>query len=67
MQSLNITKKLLTGIFSPVCLFRPAAPCAAVTMGDIYEDETGEEFLDETELMKFDKEPGRDTSTGIPN
>ena len=46
---------------------RPAAPCAAVTIKDIYEDETGEDLLGETEPMELDKDPGKDASTGILN
>ena len=42
-------------------------PRAAVTIEEIYEDDTGEEFLDETELMEPDKDLGNDASTRIPN
>ena len=52
---------------SPACRLRPAAPCVAVTIEEIYEDDTGEEFLDETELMEPDKDLGNDASSRIPN
>ena len=67
MQSLSIAKKLLPGIFSSACHFRPAASCATVTIEDIYEEDTGEKFPDETEPMNPDKGLGNDVSTRIPN
>ena len=68
VQSLNIVKSFSLEIFflllaTPV----PAAPCVAVTIEDIYEDETGEEFFGETELMEPDKDLGNDASTRIPS
>lgn len=44
---------------SPASRPRPAAPCTAVTIEDIYEDETG--------LTEPDKDPGNDASTRAPN
>ena len=52
---------------SPAYRLRPTAPRAAVTIEEIYEDDTGEELLYETEPTEPDKDPGNDASTGIPN
>lgn len=56
MQSLSVAKKLLPGILLfLLAAFAPLLPSAAVTIVEIYEDDAGEGFLDETELTEAEK------------
>ena len=56
MQSLNIAKKLLPGVlFLLLGAFAPLTPCVAVTIEEIYDDDTGEGFKDGTDLTQAEK------------
>ena len=56
MRSLSVAKKLLPGILLfLLAAFAPLLPSAAVTIVEIYEDDAGEGFLDETELTEAEK------------
>ena len=56
MQPLNIAKKLLPGIFFLLlAVFSPPPPCVAVTIEEIYDDDDGEGFKDETALTQTEK------------
>ena len=57
MQSLSVANKLLPGIlFLLLAAFAPLPPCVAVTIEEIYDDDDGEGFLDETELTQTQKD-----------
>ena len=57
MQSLSVANKLLPGIFFLLlAVFSPLSPCVAVTIEEIYDDDDGEGFLDETELTQAEKD-----------
>lgn len=60
-------KAFSQGSLSSACRLRPAVRFAAVTNEGIYGDDAGEGFLGETELAEPDKDPGKDSSAGIPN
>ena len=56
MYPLSVAKKLLPGIlFLLLAVFSPLLPCVAVTIEEIYDDEDGEGFKDETELTQTQK------------
>ena len=56
MQSLSVAKKLLPGIlFLLLAVSAPMPPCVAVTIEEIYGDDTGEGFKDETDLTQAEK------------
>ena len=57
MQSLSVASKLLPGIlFLLLAVFSPLPTCVAVTIEEIYDDDDGEGFLDETELTQTQKD-----------
>ena len=57
MQSLSIAEKLLPGILLLLlAAFAPPLPCAAVTIEEIYSDDDGEGFKDETDLTQAQKD-----------
>ena len=57
MQSLSVAKKLLPGIlFLLLAVFSPLPTCVAVTIEEIYDDDDGEGFKDETELTQTQKD-----------
>ena len=56
MQSLGVAKKLLPGVlFLLLATFASLPPCVAVTIEEIYDDDTGEGFKDETDLTQAEK------------
>lgn len=56
MQSLSVAKKLLPGvIFLLLAAVAPLPPCVAVTVEEIYDDDTGEGFKDGTDLAQAEK------------
>ena len=56
MQSLSIANKFLPGIlFLLLATFAPLPPCVAVTIEEIYDDDDGEGFKDETDLAQAEK------------
>ncbi len=56
MQSLSVAKKLLPGIlFLLLAAMAPLPPCIAVTVEEIYDDDTGEGFKDGTDLTQAEK------------
>ena len=56
MQPLSVAKKLLPGIlFLLLAVFAPLPRCVAVEIEEIYDDDAGEGFLDETELTQTKK------------
>lgn len=57
MQSLSVAKKLLPGaLFLLLALMAPLPPCIAVTIEEIYDDDTGEGFKDGTDLTQAEKD-----------
>lgn len=57
MQSLSVAKKLLPGaLFLLLALMAPLPPCIAVTVEEIYDDDTGEGFKDGTDLTQAEKD-----------
>ena len=57
MQPLSVANKLLPGIlFLLLAAFAPPLPCAAVTIEEIYSDDDGEGFKDETDLTQAQKD-----------
>ena len=57
MQSLKVANRLLPGIFSLLlAVSAPLLPCAAVTIVEIYDDNAGEGFLDQTALTQAEKD-----------
>lgn len=57
MQSLSVAKKLLPGaLFLLLALMAPLPPCVAVTVEEIYDDDTGEGFKDGTDLTQAEKD-----------
>ena len=56
MRSLSVAKKLLPGIlFLLLAVLAPAAPCVAVTIEEIYDDNDGEGFKDATPLTQIEQ------------
>lgn len=56
MQPLSAVKKLLPGIlFLLLAVFSPLPLCLAVTIVEIYDDDDGEGFLDQTALTQEEK------------
>ena len=57
MQSLSVAKKLLPGVFFLLlAVSAPMPPCIAVTVEEIYDDDTGEGFRDGTDLTQAEKD-----------
>ncbi|MXW22592.1 MAG: hypothetical protein F4X55_07550 [Candidatus Dadabacteria bacterium] len=57
MQSLSVVKKLLPGaLFLLLVVMAPLPPCIAVTVEEIYDDDTGEGFKDGTDLTQAEKD-----------
>ena len=57
MQPLSVANKLLPGILLLLlAAFAPPLPCAAVTIEEIYSDDDGEGFKDETDLTQTQKD-----------
>ena len=57
MQSLSVAKKLLPGaLFLLLAAMAPPSPCIAVTVEEIYDDDTGEGFKDGTDLTQAEKD-----------
>ena len=57
MQPLSVANKLLPGILLLLlAAFAPPLPCAAVTIEEIYSDDDGEGFKDETGLTQAQKD-----------
>lgn len=68
MQPLSVAKKLFPGIlFLLLAVFSPLPRCLAVTIVEIYDDDAGEGFLDQTALTQDEKaslaELGNDADT----
>lgn len=56
MHPLSVAKKLLPGIlFLLLAALAPVPPCVAVTIEEIYDDDDGEGFKDETDLTQAEK------------
>ena len=57
VQSLSVAKKLLPGaLFLLLAVVAPLPPCIAVTVEEIYDDDTGEGFKDGTDLTQAEKD-----------